>query len=165
MCGFLCQFLHCRKSEREAYIHPTQCILNIKLYHTCFIWQRHSRKQKCIKLLLWWRDTQNKHKKVYKMLDVKYWCVLGGEIGQVRRDILVTVVSHSVMSSQAGLLRCGDVSSNWQTFREEQAELRGWRMQKPWDGMACLRNGKKVHVTEVQWVWTGNRRCGEKVSG
>ena len=25
------------KSEREAYIHPTQCILNIKLYHTCFI--------------------------------------------------------------------------------------------------------------------------------
>ena len=52
------------KSEREAYIHPTQCMLNVKLYHTCFIWQRHSRKQKYIKLLLWWRDIQNKHKKV-----------------------------------------------------------------------------------------------------
>ena len=32
------------------------------------------------------------------MLDIKYWCVLGGEIGQVRREILVSVVSHSVMS-------------------------------------------------------------------
>ena len=63
------------KSEREAYIHPTECILNIKLYHTCFIWQRHSRKQKCIKLLLWWRDTQNKQKSIGWITHVNPWLI------------------------------------------------------------------------------------------
>ena len=43
------------------------------------------------------------------MLDIKYWCALGWEIEQVRKEILVIVVSHFVMSSQAGPLKYGDM--------------------------------------------------------